>query len=143
MTAEITISKGGKTVIVGTITVTENFSNRLVFIRPAQSKQKQENGPKTVKIADLLIITHSILINGAITGTSGKTAKQVKDDLKSIFNGAAISGGTPQITYAGDTFNMFIEKMTIIEEAQDEPSSLTEDIIKYRVAITLVEGVTI
>lgn len=143
MTAEITISKGGITVTIGTEEVSENFSNKLVFIRPAQTSQKQDAGPVTVKVIDLLMITHELLVRGRITPTSTKTAKQVKDDLITIFKGANTTGGQTTVTYGGDSFDMYIEKLVIIEKAMDEPSSLTEDIAKYNIQITLAEGVKI
>ena len=143
MTAEITIAKGGTTVTIKTAEVSENYSNKISYIRPPQTKQKQDAGPVDVKVIDLLRITHELLIRGHIVATDSKTAKEIKEDLIGIFEGGGTTGGAAVVTYAGDAFNMFIEKMLIIEKGFDEPTTLTTDISKYDVQITCVEGVSI
>ena len=143
MTAEITIAKGGTTVTIQTEEVSENFANKIIFIRPPQTKQKQDSGPVDVKVIDLLLITHELLIRGRLVATDSKTAKEIKEDLISIFKGGGTTGGAAVVTYAGDAYNMFIEKMLIIEKAMDEPTTLTTDVAKYDVQINLAEGISI
>ena len=143
MTDEITIAKGSLSVTIHTEEASENYANKLIFIRPPQTKQNQSSGPTDVKVIDLLMITHELQIRGRLAGTDTKTAKEVKDDLISIFKGANTSGGAATVTYAGDAFNMFIEKLLITEKSMDEPTTLTEDIAKYDVQLTCAEGIAI
>ena len=89
----VIIVKGAYTVTIHTVEVTEDFANRLRVTPIPQTKQNQSSGPKDTKIADLLMITHNLLIRGHINATSTKTAKEVLDDLKEIFEGAKTSGG--------------------------------------------------
>jgi len=150
MTANITIAKGALSVTVETTNIDENYSKKLSPIRPAQSKQKQDTGPKTVKMIDLMMVTHTLLVRGIITPTASKTAKEVKDDLINILKGASVAGTHATVTYDGDSFNMFIEKLVIIEKATDyaptddaAEKSDFQQIGKYDVSITLVEGTSI
>lgn len=136
----IVISKGGTSVTLHTVQATEDYSNKLTYIRPPQTSQQQSNGPKTVKVADLLIITHTLVVRGHITATSSKTAKEVKDDLKTIFNGAGTDGGSANVTYDGDSLNMYPEKMTLIQNPSRNFDSTDTSIIQYDVQLTLVEG---
>lgn len=143
MTSNITISKGSYSVTIETTVVTDNWDKKITFIRPATTVQKQDAGPTTVKVIDMLIITHTIVVRGHITPTDSKTAKEVKDDLISIIKGGDVTGTACTVVYAGDSYNMFIEKSMIIEKAFDEPGTLETDIAKYDVQITLSEGVSI
>ena len=74
MTSEITIAKGAYSVIIYTDNVSENYDNKIISIKPGQTKQKQDTGPKNVKVVDLLIITHAMILKGYITPTATKTA---------------------------------------------------------------------
>lgn len=150
--ANVTISKGGKTVTIQTAEVTDNYSNKLFPITPPQSTSNQASGPKSVKIVDLLRIIHTIIIKGFLTPgdtATAATANAAKDDLNNIFKGAGASGGTVALVYDGDTFNGYIEKLTITEKTFDEPpdydSNTTNysEVLKYEVAITFIEGVQV
>jgi len=143
--AEITISKGDYSVTVYATEIDEEYSNKIFNIIPPQSKSSQGSGPKDVKLVDLLRITHQIAIKRAyITASDTKTAKEVKDDLKSIFNGGDENGGEVTLTYDGDSFTGYIEKLGITEDANDEPDNYTgKDNAKYHIQITFIEGVSI
>ena len=136
----VTIAKGAYTITIHTVEATEDYANKLRVTPIPQTKQNQSSGPKDTKIADLLMITHNLLIRGHISATSDKTAKEVLDDLKEIFKGAETSGGNATITYDGDSLNMFPEKLTIIKRPLREPTSPGKDVIQYDVQINLVEG---
>lgn len=146
MTNEIIISKGSYSVTIYTVTVAEGLTNKILLIAAPQSKSNQSEGPKPVKAVDLLRITHDLVIKGFIVGTASKTAKEVKDELKSIFNGGGIAGGTVSLVYGGDSYSGYLEKLTITEEPIDQPSDFVSakenytDIIQYEVAITFNEG---
>ena len=141
MTSNITISKGGITVTVITNEVTEEDANKLMVLPIPQTSQNQSSGPKDTKIVDLLRITHTIVVKGYITPTDTLTAKEVKDNLRSLARGASTTGGPCSVVYDSDTYNMYIEKLIIAEKPTDYSDSSTPDIIKYEVAITLVEGI--
>jgi len=149
MANEITISKGNYSVIVYATNVAEGFANKIFLITPPQSAANQASGPKDVKVVDLLRITHTLAIKGFIVGTDSKTAHDVKADLKNIFNGADISGGTVTLTYDGDSYSGYFEKLTVTERSKDEPDDFVsskenyDDIIKYEVAITFNKGIQV
>ncbi len=141
---EITIVKGAviDTVTLYATNVAENLTNKIFLITPAQSTANQPNGPLDVKVVDLLRNVHQYVIKCYIAGTALKTAKQVKDDLKSIFNGAGVTGGVATLTYDGDTINGYIEKINFVEVSADSPSETIKDYGRYEVALTFVEGVS-
>lgn len=136
----VTISKGSYTVTIHTVEATEDYANQ-INVRPLpQTKQKQSTGPKGTKVSDLLKITHTLLIRGWINKTATKTAKQVLDELKSIFKGADVSGSPATIVYDGDSLSMFPEKLTIIKKPLRRPESPSKAIAQYQVQIQLTEG---
>ncbi|KKN09005.1 hypothetical protein LCGC14_1050980 [marine sediment metagenome] len=148
----ITIAKGTLTVTIQTLEVVDNYSNKLFLITPPQSAANQASGPKNVKIVDLLRITHTIVIRGVITpgdDDSGVgSANSAKDDLISIYKGASTAGGTTTLTYDEDTFNGYIEKLTVTEKTGkpsdfDSSPTIYPEVIGYEIAITFVEGTTV
>ena len=144
MTSEITIAKGAFSVIIYADNVIENYDNIIFSIKSPQTKQKQDTGPKTVKVIDLLRVTHTIVLQGYITPTATKTADQVKSDLISLFKGAGVTGSAATVTYSShpdSPLSMFLEKMTIIEQPIDyDPGTSDQEIMKYTVQIDLIEG---
>lgn len=161
MANNITIAKGGISVIVHPAEVNDTFSNKLFIITPAQTKDNQADGPKTDKIVDILRVTHQMIIRGYITGTASKTAKAVKLDLINIWKGGGAAGGTVALTYDGNASSFgdtsatntnpiagFIEKINFKDEAMDEPDDFTsapedyQEVSKYEVAITYIEGIS-
>ena len=143
MVNELTFAKGGKTVTVYTDTVAENFTNKIFIITPVQSAANQASGPKDNKIVDLLRIVHQFVIKGYIIGTADKTVKEVKEDLVSIYEGAGTTAGVITLTFDTDTYSGFIEKLNVVEKAEDSPATTIKDYARYEVAITFVEGVSI
>jgi hypothetical protein len=144
MVSEITISKGAYTVTIYSVEVTDNFTNKLFPITPPTGVSNQDAGPKDNKIVDLLRITQEINITqGYITGTDALTAKQVKDQLISMFKGADLKGGTCSITYDGDTLEGYIEKLAFTEKSSDEPTTAPTDFAKYVVQLNLIVGLPV
>jgi hypothetical protein len=156
MTAEITFEKGNYLMTVFSDTVAENLTNKLFYITPPQSKGNQGSGKKETKVVDLLRITHQFVIKGYICGSattdtypaklSGAaqdlTAKQVKDYLKNIAEGGETAGGTVTMTYDGDTYNGYIEKLNFVEKAIDSIETSIKDAVWYEVSVTFVKGVS-
>lgn len=161
----IRLTKGGKIFDIDAVEVSEDYTNKLIVTIPnILQESKQDGSLPDKKIIDLLWITHTFQIRGNIVGRAGtcsvlghndqttceadsgnwtsaaKTAKQVKDEIITIFKGAETAGGSITMTYDGDTFNGYIEKMVVIEKTSDNPDSLTEDIAKYGIQITFIEG---
>lgn len=144
MVTEISISKGSYNVTIYATEVNDNLDNKLFNISPPTGKSNQDSGPKDTKIVDILRITRQINITqGAITGTSLLTAKQVKDQLITMFKGAGEKGGVCTMTYDGDSHTGVIEKLTFIQTASDEPDSPEEDYAKYRLQMNFIVGTTI
>ena len=141
MVSELTFSKGGTTVTIYATNIAENFTNKLFFITPATSASNQSSGPASTLGVDLLRITHQFVIKGYICGSDTKTAKQVKDDFISIYEGAGASGGTVTFTYDSDTFNGYIEKLNFVERSEDSPDTSIKDYARYELSISFVEGV--
>ena len=146
MANNITISKGAFSVEIDTTDVAEGYTKKLVIIKPPQAKQKQSTGPAGNIIVDLLIITRVFSIKGEITGTDTLTAKQVRDKLKSIYNGGGINGGVETMVYDGESVEGFMEKLTITESSTDEASDFEsnpekyQEVPKYSVSFDFVEG---
>jgi len=140
MVSEITISKGSYSVTLYATDIAENFTNKIFVITGATSNENQSGGPSDPKIVDLLRITHQFVIKCYITGTSTKTNKEVKEELIEIYEGAGINGGTTSLVYDGDTFEGYIEKLNIVEKAEDNISTTIKDYARYELAVTFVEG---
>lgn len=147
-TQDITISKGSYSVTIPCSKISETFKNKITTIIPPTTTQNQADGPKDMKVVDLLMITHNIIVYGYICGTDSpsKTADTVKGELISIFKGAGVNGTPCSVTYnssLGSPFNMYIENMTIDETPQDEPDTQPTDMAKYDIQLSLVEGIKI
>lgn len=162
--SEITISKGSYSVTVyaSKAGVADNYTNKLFQITPPQTKSNQTDGPSESRTVDLLRVTHQMVIKGFITGTSDKTAIEVKQDLVNIWKGAEAQGGEVSLTYDGNASGFgsasdtnsnpisgYIEKVTFTDDAMDEPTDFVSakenysDIVKFGVSITFLEGVEI
>ncbi len=141
--SELTVSKGGISVTIYATDIAENYTNKIFIITGATTNDNQAGGPSSNKIVDLLRIVHQLVIKCYITGTDSKTAKEVKAELVSIAEGAATAGGTVALAYDGDTINGYIEKLNIVEKAEDSPSDTIRDQARYEVALTFVEGTSI
>lgn len=136
MTTDIIIAKGSFSVTIPTIDITEEYKNQMTPKPFPTTKQKQEIGPKTVKVMDMLQITNTIKVRGILTTSTDR------NNLISIFNGARVSGSPCTITYdthPNTPLSMFMENLTIIENSRDK---LTANDYKYEVQITLIEGLS-
>jgi len=146
---DIVISKGDLSVTLFTVDGTaENIKNVLKVIASSggTSNSNQEDGAKETKIVDLLRITESYHIEGYIHDSATKTAKQIKDDLKSIVNGAGINGGEISIVYEDTTITGYIEDLTIKKVINDDVAGsgyTGKDSADYRVTLEFIKGVRI
>ena len=154
MVQEITIKKGNYQVTLFSTKIAENYTNKLELVPNVQVKAAQENGTKTVKVVDHLVIAHQFVIQCYITGSSttetspaklndvaqNLTAKEVKDYLKIIYNGGGINGGLTTMVYDGDSYSGFLEKVNFVEVSADDPSEAIKDYARYEIAVTFVEG---
>ena len=140
---DIQFEKGSYSSDLHSDSVSEEYSNRLIVLSLPQSTTNQESGKRDAKILDLLRITHQFVIKAYIAKNSTKTAKQQKDDLISMANGAGTNGGVITMTYDGDSYEGYIEKIIATKESHDSPDTETEDEMKYALAITFVVGVAV
>jgi len=138
--ADIVFSKGALSEGVYADSVSEEYSNKLMILNIPQTAPNQASGAKKTKILDLLRITHQFVIKSVITEESSKTAKQIKNNLKSIANGGGIAGGVVTMTYDGDSYEGYLEKIVITKEADDSANETSEQVRKYTLAITFVVG---
>lgn len=140
---DITIAKGASSVTMFTETSAENFKNTLTVITGVVSPSNQDNGVKTPTVVDLLRITHTMNFQCYITATASKTAKQIKTDLISIFNGADVESVPAVLTYEDESFNVFPEDL-VIKKINNDNILVTgytgNDAAEYQVTMTVVEG---
>lgn len=137
---EITITSGAYTVTIYSTTIVDKLKNKLFLITPGTSLSNYTVGPKDTKIVNLLRITREININqGYIAASSTKTAKEVKQDLITIFKGGFASN-ISTLTYDGESLNGFIEDIQITEEARDITGDYPDDAVRYQVQLNFVVG---
>ena len=140
---DITISKGIYSVTMFTTESSENHKNALTIITGVVTPSNQDTGVKIPTIVDLLRITHTFTFGCVITATASKTAKQVKDDLIKIVNGADVESVPVVLTYEDTSFNVFPEDCVIKKVNNDNvvaTSYTGKDAAEYTVTLTVVEG---
>lgn len=135
-------STTGNTVTVYATDIAENFTNKLFYITPAKNNSTQETGPNDTIVIDLLRIIHQFVIKCYITGSASYTAKQIKAQLVTIYEGGATNGGVVRMAYDSNNYDGYIEKLNIVEKAQDSPAESIKDNARYEVAVTFVEGIS-
>lgn len=140
----ITLVKGAFSITLQTTRATENWKNILKVVPGVTSKDNQVNDPNKSQVVDLQRTTYSYVIECFITATSSpvKTAKQVKDDLRTVFEGARTNGGAIVLTYEDSSINVFFEDCVVIKISNDDaPTGYSgDDSTEYQVTLTLVEG---
>ena len=138
---DITIAKGSFSVTLFTITPTENWKNKLEIIPGVTSVDNQVNSPNKSQVVDLQRTTYSYVFGCGITATSSKTAKQIKDDLRTIFEGARTSGGPVTLTYEDSSINVFFEDCVIKKNSGNTVGNYDgKDAIEYMATLKFVEG---
>ena len=140
---DITLSKGGKTVSLFTISDAENLKNTLKIIPGVVSPDNQDSGVKLATVVDLLRITHSFQFEGYIVHTTALPALTVKNNLKSIFNGAAVPSASIILTYEDIAYEVFMEDLVIKGVSNDNAVAngySGDDSAEYHVSMSLVEG---
>lgn len=143
MTNDIQFSKGSYSVDLHSDEVNEEYNNKLIILTIPQSTDNQASGAEDNRILDLLQITHQFVITAYIAKNSTKSAKQQKDDLIQIAKGAEIDGGTVEMTFDGDTYIGYLEKIIITKKAMDSPDTESDEEIKYKLQITFVVGTSL
>ena len=141
---DIRFTKGSYDVTVFTAKVTESVKNTLKIVagKGGQSKSNQSEGPKDTMIVDMLRIANSFHIEAYITKTDTKTAKETKDDLKKITEGADINGGNVTMYYEDGTVDGYIETLTIDKVYNDNSvdSYSENDSAEYHITIEFIKG---
>jgi len=140
---DITISAGAYNVTIYTRRVSDKSTNKLFMITPTQSLSGFTTGTKDTKIVNLLRITREInIVEGYISASPTKTAKEVKQELLIIFNGGYASE-TATLVYDGESLKGFIESIQVIEESKDldfDNITYGEDAVRYTVQLNFVVG---
>jgi len=114
--AQIKLSKGSFEVDLHVLEVDDAFSNKIFLITPPTTDPS--TGAVDTTIVDLLRITRTITLTANITPTSTKTAKEIKDDLISIYDGGGTTGGVT-LSYDGDSIVGIIEKIAFNHRPSD------------------------
>lgn len=114
--AQIKLSKGSFSVEINVLEVDDSFSNKIFIITPPTTDPSA--GAKDSIIVDLLRIIRTITLTASITPTSSKTAKEIKNDLISIYNGGGTTGGVT-LSYDGDSIVGSIEKIAFNHRPSD------------------------
>lgn len=143
MTNDIQFTKGGISADLHADDVSEEFSNKLIVLSIPQTSENQSSGQKETKILDLLRITRQFVIRAYIVKEGSDSAKTIKDRLINIANGASTNGGTISMTYDGDTYTGYLEKVVARKTAKDHPTTETDEEIKYELQLTFVVGTNI
>jgi len=143
MVYDIQFEKGSYSVDLHADNVSEEYTNKLVVLSLPQTATNQASGKKDTKILDLLRITHQFVIKGYIAATATKTAKDIKNDLITLANGSGEAGGEITMTYDGDTYTGYLEKVVAIKESSDSPDDESTDEVKYSLALTFIVGVEV
>jgi len=141
---DITIVKGGFSVTLFTETSTENFKNILKVVPGVVAPNKQSEGVKESTVVDLLRITHTLIFNAYITASTTQTAKEIKEDLKSIFNSGDVNSSPATLTYEDESLDVFLEDL-VIKNIKSDDTVVTssypgKDAAEYQVTLTVVEG---
>ena len=141
---DIRFTKGSYDVTVFTAKVTESVKNALKIVagKGGQSRDNQSDGPKDTMIVDMLKITNAYHVEAYITKTDSKTAKQVKDELKKIAEGADIDGGDVTMYYEDGTVDGYIETLNIDKVYNDNSVETYTgiDSAEYHVTIEFIKG---
>jgi len=150
-----TIAEEAYQVTIFTTRVEENLTKVLVVFTPPTTTAAQTKDPTdpdfepVTYIIDLLMkAEHRITVDGYIadetlptaapdTYSSGdapgtQTAQVKRTNLKAIF----VSGGNFDMAYDGATYEVNMDKLSIIDDAADEGTAL-----KYNVKFTAVRGI--
>lgn len=140
---DITLAKGDISVTLFTVTDTENYKNILKVVPGVVSPDNQNTGVKKPSVVDLLRITHSLQFECYIVETDSVSALTTKNNLKSIFNGAAVNSTPATLTYEDSSIDVFIEDIVIKGVNNDDAVAngySGEDSAEYHITLSLVEG---
>lgn len=104
--------------------------------------ENQIETPTKTIVVDLLRINHTWSFGCYITATDTKSAKEIKDELIILVEGARTAGGEIVMTYEDKDYNTYIEDCVIKKILNDNNVStgLNVDSIEYEVTLTIIEG---
>ena len=140
----ITLAKGSFSITLPTATTVENWKNVLKIIPGVTTTGNQVDAPNKSQIVDIQRTNYTYVFECYITSTTGptKTAKQIKDELRVLFEGARTAGGIITLTYEDDSIDVFFEDCVIKKLTSDDPvgNNSDEDVAEYQLTLTFVEG---
>lgn len=141
----IRLVKGIYDLTLETFKDTENIKNGLIVIPGITSIENQINVPNKSQIVDLLRVTHTWVLGCKITAQTSpttKTAKEVKDELIIMAQGARTNGGPVTLYHEDSTYTVYIQDLVFKKEENDNvvETYTGEDSIEYEATLTLIEG---
>ena len=139
---DITLAKGNLSITLFTTIPTENWKNIFTVVPGFTAVDKQDNAPNKSKVVDFQRTVRTWVFECVITATASKSAKEVKDDLRTLFEGARTKGGPIVLTYEDDSYNVYFEDC-VLKGVRNDDALLTysgKDAAEYLVTITLLEG---
>jgi len=137
MTTNIQISKGGVSATIQTHEINDNYKNQINTLVLPTTKQKQDAGPKTNKVIDLLKITHTLMVRGSLIDAT------TRNNLITIHKGANVTGQPCSVIYdshPNTPLSMYMTDLTIVEKADDRKGANITGGKIYEVSLTLIEG---
>jgi len=140
---DITLSKGDISVTLFTSRAVENYKNLLTTVPGVVSPDNQDKGSTVATVVDLLRITTSFVFECGITATSTSTAKQIKEQLLTLFHGANVESTPAILTYEDESIDVFFQDLIIKKVYNDnvaENGYSGDDSLEYLVTITLING---
>lgn len=145
----ITLSKGEYSETIHCAAVTDHGENSFTAIKQAKSSSKQDQGRVDTKVSDLLRIEESYHVVGYICATTSKSAKTIKENIKTIFNGALINGGEVTMVYEDESIKGYIRKYQFDKKPNDNiagnyiGANAKIDEAEYTVTIDFTKGVRV
>lgn len=110
-----------------TTKIEETHSKKLLVLPFPQSSSNWGDGPKDVKLIDLLTKERRWTIDGFVVPASRTNMIALMD-----------KGGTFTLDYNGEQFNVNLEKLSMTEKSEDK---ISVEPTEYDVKFTVIEGV--
>lgn len=137
----IILTKDGTQITIGTTSVEQVWNKTLTPITTPKTAPNQgiEEGANTTKIVDLLLKAEKRLtVSGYVSkglgsGDTNSAAYDKKEDLKKVF----FAGGVITMNWEGVDYTINMEKCT----TNWKPSDGTDEITKYPITFTALEGI--
>ncbi|HED38496.1 MAG TPA: hypothetical protein ENI76_09690 [Ignavibacteria bacterium] len=138
---DIRIQKGTYDITLFTVNNTENWKNTVQVIPGVTTGGNQINQPNLPQVVDIQRTTYSYVFECGITSTATQTAKQVKDDVRIMFEGARSTGEPILLTYEDKQLSVYFEDCVVKKNSSNTVGNYSgEDSFEYNVTLTFVEG---